>query len=115
MTISPRPDAPDEQWLSEAGRKGWVVLTKDHRIRYRTLERAALINAGVGAFVLTAGDLKGDEMAAIFVKALPAMKRFLSRHSRPFIATVSRSSSVSLLLTPERKSLSGNRVTKDPL
>ena len=33
------------------------------------------MKAGAGAFVLIAGDLKGDEMAQIFVKALPAISK----------------------------------------
>jgi PIN like domain len=35
-------DARDEEWLTMAGEKGWVVLTKDDKIRYRPLERMAL-------------------------------------------------------------------------
>lgn len=91
------PNAKDEDWLTQVGRNGWIVLTKDHRIRYRNLERAALMHAGVGAFILTAGDLQGDEMADIFVKALPAITRFLRKHKKPFIARVARDGSVSLL------------------
>ncbi|ULA65734.1 MAG: hypothetical protein LZF86_240127 [Nitrospira sp.] len=74
------------------------MLTKDHRIRYRNLERTALMQAGVAAFILTAGDLQGDEMARIFVDALPAISKFLRKHEKPFIAKVGRSGSVSMLL-----------------
>ena len=91
------PAAKDEEWLTHAGQKGWIVLNKDHRIRYRNLERTALMSAGVSAFVLTAGDLKGNEMVQIFVKALPAIAKFLTKHKRPFIAKVARSGSVSML------------------
>jgi len=91
------PNAKDEYWLTQVGRNGWIVLTKDHRIRYRNLEREALMNAGVGAFILTAGDLQGEEMAQIFVKALPAIAKFLRKHKKPFIAKVARSGSVSML------------------
>ena len=52
-------DARDEEWLAEVGRRGWVVLTKDTRIRYRTTELAALMRSGVTAFVLTSGNLRG--------------------------------------------------------
>src|SRR5574341_871525 len=41
------PNAPDEEWLRVVGRRGWIVLTKDDRIRYRGTGLAALINAGV--------------------------------------------------------------------
>ncbi|HEX5645583.1 MAG TPA: hypothetical protein VFX56_01320 [Nitrospira sp.] len=91
------PDAKDEDWLLEAGRRGWIVLTKDHRIRYRHVERLALMKAGVAAFILTAGDLQGDEMAQIFVKALPRITRFLKNHTKPFIAKLARDGSVSRL------------------
>ena len=43
------PDAKDEEWLTRVGRNQWIVLTKDHRIRYRNLERSALMSAGVAA------------------------------------------------------------------
>jgi predicted nuclease of predicted toxin-antitoxin system len=91
------PNAKDEDWLTQVGRNRWIVLTKDHRIRYRNLEREALMNAGVGAFILTAGDLQGDEMAEIFVKALPPIAKFLRKHKKPFIARVVRNGSVSML------------------
>lgn len=91
-------DARDEQWLTEVGRKGWIVLTKDTRIRYRAFELAALLNAGVSAFVLTSGNLRGEEMADVFVRALPAIRRFVARYTPPFIATVTKSGGVSLLV-----------------
>ncbi|MBI5855983.1 MAG: hypothetical protein HZB35_12330 [Nitrospirae bacterium] len=95
-------DAKDEVWLAEVGRRGWIVLTKDHRIRYRQVERQALLNAQVAAFILTAGDLQGEEMARIFVKALPAISRFLRKHQKPFIAKIARNGSVTMLFQSDR-------------
>lgn len=92
-------DARDEDWLQEVGRKGWIVLTKDQRIRYRQTELAALMKAQVRAFVLTGRDLQGIEMARIFVKALPAIKRFTTKYPPPFIAKVTRGGSVSMLFS----------------
>ena len=54
------PDERDEVWLTEVGQKGWVVLTKDRKIRYRAIEQAALIKGRVAAFVLSAGNLTGE-------------------------------------------------------
>ena len=34
-------DSPDEEWLPELGRRGWVLLTKDDRIRSTTAQRGA--------------------------------------------------------------------------
>jgi hypothetical protein len=47
------PDAKDEDWLREVGRRRWVVLTKDKMLRYRQTETTALLEAKVRAFVLT--------------------------------------------------------------
>ena len=93
------PDAADEHWLRLVGQHGWVVLTKDQRIRQRTTELAALARADVRAFVLTAGELRGSEMGAVFARALPRMSRLAERQPPPFVARVSRSGAVALLLT----------------
>jgi predicted nuclease of predicted toxin-antitoxin system len=92
-------DAKDEVWLAEAGKSGWVVLTKDKHIRYRAAEILALRAANVRAFVLSAsGDLSGTEVSQIFVKALPSIKRFCQRTAPPFIALVGRGGTVRLAL-----------------
>jgi hypothetical protein len=65
---------------------------KDKAIRRDALERQALLVAGVRAFVLTAGSLKGPEMAAILVAHLPRITRLALRHPAPFVAGVTRSS-----------------------
>ena len=41
-------DAPDEDWIALAGRKGWIVLTKDKNIRYRHAQLASGSPAPVG-------------------------------------------------------------------
>jgi hypothetical protein len=58
---------PDEVWLRDAGRKGWVVLTKDDAIRRRLAERDAMIEAAVRVFCLTNAQLRGAEQADRFV------------------------------------------------
>ena len=35
-------DALDETWLSEIGKRGWVAITKDERIRYRKIDQSRL-------------------------------------------------------------------------
>lgn len=92
-------DAKDEEWLREVGRRGWIILTNDKRIRYRSNERTALMQANGRAFVIVArGDISAHIVAEILVRALPAIRRFVARHAPPFIAKVTRSSTVSLLV-----------------
>ena len=58
-------DAEDRVWLQAVGERGWVVLTKDQRLRYRPLEIATLRASRARVFVLTAGNLRGSEIAAV--------------------------------------------------
>jgi predicted nuclease of predicted toxin-antitoxin system len=97
-------NARDEEWLAEVGRRGWAVITKDTRIRYRQTELSALIAGGVRAFVLTRGDLSGSEMAAILVKALPYLARFAAQHHPSFIAGIMTSGKVQMIYRPGPRS-----------
>jgi predicted nuclease of predicted toxin-antitoxin system len=90
-------DTTDREWLAEVGRQGWVVLTKDARIRTNELERESLLASRVAAFMLGRGDVGGSQMAAAFVLALPRMKKVLRRYKVPLIAAVSVLGAVSVL------------------
>lgn len=87
-------DEEDRVWLKVVGERGWVVLTKDKKLRYRPLEIAALRASKARVFVLTAGNLRGSEIAAVFIKALPRICDVLRSESGPFIAGVTQSGQV---------------------
>jgi len=57
----------DVDWLALAGGRGWPVLMKDDRIRYRPSERNALIEHRVQAFCLTGGNLRAAARADLFI------------------------------------------------
>jgi PIN like domain len=78
---------PDSVWLERAGREGWVVFTKDKRIRYRIAERAALVGGSVRAFVLAGGNLSGRDQAAHLVGNVDAILR-ASGEPGPFVYSV---------------------------
>ena len=77
------PDAKDQDWLFEVGRKAWIVLTKDKRFQNRILELKAIARSRARVFKLTAGTLQGPEMAVIFVKAMRKMERTALSNSGP--------------------------------
>jgi hypothetical protein len=83
-------DEEDRVWLQTVGARGWVVLTKDQRLRYRPLEIAALRASNARVFVLTAGNLRGIEIAAVFLAALPQVYKVLHSRPGPFVARVSQ-------------------------
>jgi predicted nuclease of predicted toxin-antitoxin system len=89
-------DEEDRVWLQTVGERGWVVLTKDQRLRYRPLEIGALRASNARVFVLTAGNLRGSEIATVFLAALPRMYRALHSRPGPFVARVSQSGRVTI-------------------
>ncbi len=60
----------DTAWLQLAGERGWPVLMKDERIRYRPAERAALVAHRVQAFCLTGGNLRAAVMAEQYLAVI---------------------------------------------
>ena len=83
------PDTPDEVWLAEVGRRGWIALTHDRRIRYKPNERDAVMRHGVGLLVII-GTAPLPDLARAFMATLPRIERFLASHKPPFIAKVYR-------------------------
>ena len=81
------PGTDDIEWLPASGEQGWVLLTKDKDIRRRPLEIDAILSARVRAFVLTATDLRRDEQAEIFKKAIPKIHR-ICRRPGPFVYNI---------------------------
>ena len=45
-------DTKDPELLEAIGERGWVFLTQDHRLRYRPVEKKALLDHGLRVFCL---------------------------------------------------------------
>jgi hypothetical protein len=85
------PDATDEQWLAFVGRKRWVALTHNSRIRYTPNEKEAVISHSVRLLVII-GQAPYPELAKSFVATRLRIEAFLDKHEPPFIAKVYRAS-----------------------
>jgi hypothetical protein len=84
------PGTPDVVWLPFVGAKGWIVVTKDTRIRYHEAEKRALLDNDVRAIVMSSGNASGPAMADALVAALPRIRALLTRQHGAFVATLSR-------------------------
>ncbi len=85
-------DAPDEVWLEEAGRQGWLVITHDAKIRTRPGERRAIMEHGAGCFILThKQDLTRTDIFDLVFCSLEEMEALFSRTRRPLIYSVNKS------------------------
>ena len=85
------PDTADEVWLEEVGKRGWIALSHDRRIRYKPNERDAVMRHGVALLVIV-GAAPFADLARAFVATLPRIEHFLARHKPPFIAKIYRPS-----------------------
>ncbi|HEV2060779.1 MAG TPA: hypothetical protein VGR11_15615 [Solirubrobacteraceae bacterium] len=74
----------DEEWIGNAGRRGWIILMKDAKVRYRPAELQPLVEHGVRAFCLTNANLRGIEQAERIVTNLSRIMGVAER-SGPYI------------------------------
>jgi PIN domain-containing protein len=93
------PECPDEDWLAEVGRREWVALTHDYRIRYKPNELAAVIRHRVRLLVIV-GKAPFPDLAASFVATRSRVEAFLKAASAPVIAKVYRATPVQLADNP---------------
>jgi PIN domain-containing protein len=79
----------DPEWLAEIGRRGWVAISRDARIRYSPLALETLMDAGVRLFVIV-GRLTTHEAAELFIHRRGQIEDLLKRESGPFIGKIKR-------------------------
>lgn len=92
----------DAEWLQHAGQRGWIVLTKDKRIRQRHVEVEALESHGVKAFVLMSGSLTGPQQAERFIGNLDRIRAAVERPG-PFVFAVQERRIVRLERRPQAR------------
>ena len=85
------PNTNDEEWLKFVGKKGWILFTKDKKIRYRAAVVEIIKKGKIRMFILSRGNLSCHEMSQIIINALPAIKKFIFKHPPPFIVSITRS------------------------
>src|SRR3972149_1948230 len=73
------------------GKKGWIVFTKDRKIRYRDSVVEIVKKRKIRMFILSRGNLSGHEIVQRIINALPAIKKFIFKHPPPFIVSITRS------------------------
>lgn len=86
------PAMLDEEWLPIIGEHAWPVIMRDKRIRKRPGERAALLAAGVQAFVLTgAGRATKWDQLLLLARNWDTMERIVRESTGPGWNTVTAS------------------------
>ena len=92
-------DCPDEDWLQEIGRRGWIAVTHDQRIRYKPNELAAVTQHRVPLLVVV-GHAPYGQLAQGFIATYPRIQKFIEERRPPYIAKVYRPSTSDLAANP---------------
>lgn len=77
----------DPPWIKDAARNGWIILSKDRKLRYRPVEQKAVVAAKAKVFVLAERNLRGEVMLDRFLRNM-ARITLRSRHPGPQIFRV---------------------------
>ena len=89
------PDAPDEEWITLVGRKGWGAVTKDKNVRYRAAELASIRRHSARVLVVRTKNATGLDIAALLIAGRRRIARFAqSTTPAPFVAAIYRSGQV---------------------
>lgn len=74
-------------WIQEAAKRGWPILMKDKRIRYRQAEIDAVVVHKARCFVITRGDLSSGDMVNRFLANRDAIFELVTEPG-PYIFSV---------------------------
>jgi hypothetical protein len=90
----------DDQWLPEVGRRGWRVLTQDPKFLSNESEKQALIDYGVGCFVLVVDQLSRWEKMRLIAKVWDQIEEVTRGEEPPYIYRITKSGEMRRLYAP---------------
>ncbi len=71
-------------------RPDWVLITQDKKMRRKKHQRQAILDAGLGVFVLTGrAEKSNDGLVVLLLQCWPALTKLASQTPRPFIFGIS--------------------------
>jgi hypothetical protein len=83
------PDTPDAVWIPDVARRGWILVTRDKRIRKRPLEVHALAHAKLSAFIfMQKRDPDRWGWVELVVRRWTEMKDRATTERRPFVVGI---------------------------
>ena len=98
-------DTSDEVWITDVGRRGWIILTADARIRYNPLERDALLASQTHVFVLAGRKNKtGAAMAQHFISASDVILQAIHEIKPPAVFKVHENGRIEPCMPTQRSS-----------
>ena len=85
---------PDDVWMADVARKGWVVVTQDHRFQDVPATRDAVKQHGAGVFYIWGAQAPAWETTRILLWALPRMLENVRASIPPYVYRVRKDVSI---------------------
>lgn len=95
--------ALDEDWLPIAIAKGWILITKDDRWRFRPAEKEILISANARVFVFVSKSARAVEIVETIMTCLGKMAKIIESEPAPFVAHILLSRHVNVVFPSRSK------------
>jgi hypothetical protein len=83
------PDrTPDRVWIPYVANRGWIIVTRDKRLRTRHIEWMALLRAKARVLWFKGDRASNTEITEGFLAALPKIDKLAATLSVPYIIKV---------------------------
>lgn len=83
-------DATDVEWLQLVGIKGWIAISRDKNIRYRSHEKAALVAAKARMILIRSKSASPKDIAELLISHKEHVYQFNRDNPAPYIASITR-------------------------
>jgi len=83
-------DTPDDIWLSEVGKRGWVVIGQDYRYHERAAECTAIRQHSIKVFYLWGATASKLEKMKAYINAHDDILDAVRTQSGPFVYRISQ-------------------------
>ncbi len=93
-------DSPDDEWMSEIGGRGWVLVGHDSRHHLEPAELSAIKQYSMGCFYLWGSEAKRWEKALCFLRAYQRILNAIAETPKPYIFRIGKNGGLANVRVP---------------
>jgi hypothetical protein len=90
----------DEYWIRHVTSQGWVIFTRNGRIRNNPLERQTFIQCGARVFNIRNANADAAKVTECIARATSKIEQVLANEKGPFIVGISLNGDVTFIDNP---------------
>lgn len=91
------PEESDADWIRDITGRGWVIFTRNGKIRNNPLERRTFIRCGARVFNIRNGGASAAEVGKCLRCAKTRIEQILAHTAAPFIVGISLNGDVTFI------------------